>query len=187
MHHFVKKALLCGAAASLMLAGGCSAALPFTGGGVDLNKTYTADAEITCGKTNAKAEITRCGGGEWEISFTEPKSLAGMKLTLNESGYTASLGELSFSAENNAEYTTAADIIASAGDDIAENSGNGTSQDGVLTFSSDYNGKNVAVSVSEDTGELISMKCPYYKLAVYFSGQEEYIPDDTEDCGLVEE
>ena len=187
MHHFAKRALLCGAAAMLTLAGGCSAALPFTGGSVDMNKTYTADAELTCGKTTAKAEVTRCGGGEWEISFTEPKSLAGIKLSLNNDGFTASLGELSFTAENNAEYTTAAEIIASAGDDIAENSSSGTSQDGVLTFSSDYNGKNVAVSVSEDTGELISMKCPYYKLAVYFSGQEEFIPEDTEECGLVEE
>mgnify|MGYP007065375486 FL=1 len=188
MHHHVKRALLCGAAAaSLMFAGGCNAALPFTGNSVDLDRTYTADAEITCGKTNAAAEITRCGGGEWKIAFTEPKSLAGIKLSLDENGYTAELGELTFTAENNAEYTTAAEIIASAIDDIAENGTGGTVEDGVLSFNSDFGGKNIVVSVSEETGELVSLKCPSYRLAVYFSGQEDFTPIDPDEGGLVEE
>ena len=188
MKHYVKNALLCGAAfVSVLSVSGCNSALPFTKNAVDLNKTYTASADINCGNVEAKAEITRLGGGEWEFSFSEPKSLAGMTLSLNENGYTASLGGLSFSAENNEGYSTAADIIASTADGLAENNDGGSSQDGVITFSTEYNGKTVTMNVSEETGDIISLKCPYYKLAVYFSDQTECAPESTEECGLVEE
>ena len=188
MKHYVKNALLCGAAAiSVLSVSGCDSALPFAGNAVNFNKTYTTSADISCENVKAKAEIKRLGGGEWEFAFSEPKSLAGMTLSLNENGYTASLGGLSFSAENGGGYSTAADIIASPADSLAEDSGEGSANDGVISYGTEYNGKTVTMNVSEETGELISLKCPYYKLAVYFSGQTDFTPESTEECGLVEE
>lgn len=175
------------AAAALIVAGtltlcGCGAKLPFTQNKPVFDSTYTVTASITYDNVKAKADITRVNGEEWNITFTEPKPLNGLTIKLNNEKYSASLGGLSFSSENNSVYATAPHIIAkSIGALIRTNAENSTSSEGVLTYSTELDGNRVTITANERTGELISLKCPHHKLSVNFSDQKPYtlvIPDD---------
>lgn len=167
----------------------CSAGkLPFgTEKATDFDTSYAVTADITCGELEAKADITRKAANEWEFCFTEPKELMGICLTLDESGITAKLGALSVSAEPTGVYSALPEIIASAVDklpNVAQESM--TEQDGVLTAQTEFNGQRVIITAANDTGELISLKCPYYKLAVHFSNQTA-TPFSTEEIAIIEE
>lgn len=174
-----RKFLLCGAVTVSLC--GCSAKLPFTAPRtVDLDTRYSVNADIACGELKAAAEIRREGDGKWEFRFTEPKQLSGLTLSLDETGLTAGLGALSFSAEPNEVYTMIPDVISKAIDALPEiQEGSLSEEDGVLTLSAEFDGKPVTITAAKSTGELISLKCPYYKLAVYFSGQTE-LPESAE-------
>lgn len=181
------KALVCCAAAAALC--GCSAKLPFAApktAGFDTR--YSVNADITCGELEASAEVRRTGSGSWEFRFTEPQQLSGLTLSLDESGLSASLGALSFEVEPNEVYTMIPDIISAAVDTLPEvQQGSLSEEDGVITLTTQFAEKPVTITAAKDTGELISLKCPYYKLAVYFSGQEELVEtvEETEELILI--
>ena len=166
--------------------GGCSGKLPFGTKTVDFDKSYVVTADITCDKLEAKADVTRLSDSDWEFTFTEPKELNGITLHFGEKGYTAYLGGLSFDADGRAGYVMLPEIIADTVDSLANcTSENFVQKDGILTADLDYNGKKVTVTAHDKTGELISLKCPYHKLSVAFSGQHDYVSELPEDGGLI--
>ena len=94
----------------------CSGKLPFTQKAPDFDTAYSVTAEINCGKLEATAEVTRKGKSDWEFSFTSPDNLSGIKMSIGEEGYTASLGSLSVTADDNSVYTVIPEIIAKSVD-----------------------------------------------------------------------
>ncbi len=178
-------------AAAVLLAGmmcGCKDGnIPFTGSKkTDFDTGYSVTADITCGKLSATADVTRNSTNDWLFCFTEPKELMGLTLCLDDAGMTVKLGALSVSADISQEYSALPEIIAKAVDKLPElTEDNMTEKDGVLTAETDFNGQRVIITAAKDTGELISLKCPYYKLAVHFSGQSPEAA--TEEIVLIEE
>ena len=190
MSNFTKKTAL-GAAAIIGMSMLCGCAkLPFnplTPSAPNFDSTYTVAAEITYDDLKAKADVTRKGASEWTFAFTEPKQLNGLTMTLGADGWSAKLGELSFSADENDVYTLIPEVIGGSIDSLA----NCTSEDfavsdGVLTADSEFGGKKVTVTANQ-SGSLISLKCPYHKLTVNFTHQQPYPPYDPDAGGLVEE
>lgn len=169
------KILICGAALTALC--GCAAGLPFAAPKTaDFDTRYSVNADITCGELEASAVVKRAGSGNWEFKFTEPKQLSGLTLSLGEEGLTAGLGALSFSVDPSEVYAMIPDIVSAAVDTLPElQEGSVSEQDGVITLATQFGEKPVTITAAKDTGELISLKCPYYKLAVYFSGQTELI------------
>lgn len=170
------------AAAGTLSLCGCGSGLPFVQKTPNFNSTYTVTADITYDKIKAKADITRVTLDEWEFCFTEPKQLNGLSVKLNGEKFVASLGGLSFTAENNPLYVAAPKLIS---DSIMLLSGAAndktTSSEGVLTFSDELDGRRVTITANERTGDLISLKCPNCKLSVSFSDQKPYtllIPEE---------
>lgn len=167
---------------------GCAAGLPFAAPKTaDFDKRYSVNADITCGELEASAQVKRTGSGSWEFCFTEPKQLSGLTLTLNEDGLTAGLGALTFNVEPNEVYAMVPDIVSAAVDTLPElQEGSVSEQDGVITLNTQFGEKPVTITAAKDTGELISLKCPYYKLAVYFSDQTELVETvETEEPVLI--
>lgn len=90
--------LLCGCTNPIAQSSGISP------GGVD--KLYTAICDITVEGDDEASEalaysgnICRLGGGFWELSLTEPETVAGLKISLGPEGIGASLGDLNFNLE----------------------------------------------------------------------------------------
>ncbi len=154
---------------------GCKANLPFVQKTPSFDGSYTVKAEITFDKLKAKADITK-GGGEWEFRFTEPKQLNGISVTLGENGYSAELGGLSFSADKSSVYSTVPQIVSQAVGMLSDGNAPAKSEDGVLTFDKELDGKRVTITANEKTGELISLKSPHHRLSVNFSEQRAYTP-----------
>lgn len=178
----LKKAAAVLAVAGTLLLSGCGGKMPFAQKTPNFNSTYTVTADITFDKLKAKADLTRVSPDEWEFRFTEPKQLNGLSIKLNSEKYAASLGGLSFSAEDSSVYAAAPQLIAKAVGLLSNALGDKiTSSDGVLTFTDELDGKRITITANERTGDLISLKYPHCKLSVNFSDQKPYtlvIPED---------
>lgn len=172
----LKKAAAIFAVAGTLALCGCKANLPFVQRTPSLDGSYTVKAEITFDKLKAKADVTK-SNGDWEFRFTEPKQLNGLSVKLGESGYSASLGGLTFSADNNSVYSAVPQIVAKAVGLLSGGGSSAKSENGVLTFDKELDGKRVTVTANEKTGELISLKSPHHRLSVNFSEQRAYTPE----------
>lgn len=69
------------------------------GGGIlnkspDLSKPFQSAVKLQAGELELSGTIKRYGMGIWEMTVDSPETLAGLSLTGNDSGVTASLGEL---------------------------------------------------------------------------------------------
>lgn len=189
MANYTKKTAL-GAAAIIgtsMLCG-CSK-LPFnplTPSAPNFDSTYKVAAEIVYDDLTAKANVTRKGASEWVFSFTEPKQLNGVTMSLGADGWSAKLGELSFNVDDNDVYTLIPEVIGGSIDLLSNcTSEDFTVSDGVLTADAEFDGKKVTVTANQNSGDLISLKCPYHKLSVSFTDQQPFTPYDPEQGGLV--
>lgn len=178
MFKFWKKtALAAGTAAAVIALSGCSGKIPFTDRRLDFNKSYTVCAEIDCDRLKAKADVTRAAAQDWQFVFTEPKELKGMTLSYNSGVLSGALGELSFSADDNTQYAMLPEIIASSVDMLsAIPTESLLKEDGAVVAEPTFDGEKVTVTMDEKTGNLVSLKCPHYQLAVTFSDQKPYVP-----------
>lgn len=165
---------------------GCSMKLPFTGKKPDFDASYTVCAQIQCGSLNAKADVTRAGKQDWRFEFTEPKQLCGVVMSYGQSGLSAELGELSFMADDNPQYAMLPEIISSSVDELSGlGSDNFASDNGTLTAELSFDGQRVTITLDEDTGNLVSLSCPHYQLAVNFSEQQPYSSGLPDEGGLI--
>ncbi len=172
-----KTALAAVAAGAVIMLSGCDGKIPFTEKRLDFNKSYTVCAEINCDRLKAKADVTRAAAQDWQFTFTEPKQLQGMTLSLGKSGLSGSLGDLSFSADENSEYAMLPEIIASSIDTLsALPTESLLKENGAVVAEPTFDGEKVTVTMDEKTGNLLSLKCPHYQLAVTFSEQKPYVP-----------
>ncbi len=172
-----KTALAAVAAGAVIMLSGCDGKIPFTEKRLDFNKSYTVCAEINCDRLKAKADVTRAAAQDWQFTFTEPKQLQGMTLSLGKSGLSGSLGDLSFSADDNSEYAMLPEIIASSIDTLsALPTESLLKENGAVVAEPTFDGEKVTVTMDEKTGNLLSLKCPHYQLAVTFSEQKPYVP-----------
>lgn len=173
-------AVLCGAA----LLCGCGGAVSFNSTKLpDFSSAYCANAEITFGDIEAKAEVTRSEPGCWEFEFSEPKELSGLVMTVENGELTASLGELTVTA-GEGDYTALPLVIADGLDALqSADKAEFTEKDGMLTVRVEADGSKCTVTADKSTGDILSFKSPSDKLAVYFSDITPYV----EDVGLIDE
>ncbi len=179
-----KTALAAAAAGAVIMLSGCDGKIPFTEKRLDFNKSYTVCAEINCDRLKAKADVTRAAAQDWQFVFTEPKQLKGMTLNYGKDGLSGSLGDLSFSADENSEYAMLPEIIASSIDTLSTLPTDSLlKENGEVVAEPTFDGERVTVTMDEKTGSLISLKCPHYQLAVSFSEQKPYVPKLPDDGG----
>lgn len=152
---------------------GCSGTQLLSKPTPDFDKTYEISAEIDYGKYTATADITRNGNGNWTFSFSEPEYLMGVELILKDDGMTASLGDISVTADGNSMYTMIPDTIASVLDALPSLAADSiTDNEGILTMNTYIRGDK-AVVTSDTNGNLLTLKCPSQRLSVKFSGLQE--------------
>lgn len=80
------KRVICVISAALLLSGCGGASVP-----PDLDKAITMTADISYGKLNAAAQLSRIADGSWEAVMLSPYPLEGMKITLDGETATAEL------------------------------------------------------------------------------------------------
>ena len=104
----LRKPLAALSCAVFILAGyiltGCSLSSPMSVKAPDADKLYTVQCEITVknggDEFTYSGSMSRLGGGIWEMTLASPDTVKGLKLGMDSSGITASLGDLNFRLES---------------------------------------------------------------------------------------
>lgn len=153
----------------------CLAACAVTKGGSSsrrngLGSAFSAAVSITIDRLEAQGEIKRYGEGVWEIEFSEPNTLSGVKLEFSEGNVLASYKGLSFSVPQSAVPVKAMmlNLIKAVEDNAKLDELSGEESDGMLKISGSLDGGDYTLSV-DGNGLLSGFEMPNNKLSMKFS------------------
>lgn len=137
----------------------------------DVNRLFTATASIVYDDFEAQATVSRLGDDMWEVEFTSPKTLAGVKLFYNGEDITASYLGLNFSIPESAAPTKSMLTMlfqsfdqAAAGAPLPF-----TEEDGISVFTGTGDFGKFMLSVDNASGNPVSFEIPEEKLSVQFA------------------
>lgn len=174
----MRKVIIAAVLGGGLLLSGCNGSIPFTSGNLpDMDGGFSSTAELTYGKLTAQAEIDRTAPGCWEFTFTAPEEISGVVMSVEDGKMSAKLGDISVE-DGGGNHTALPLVIAGAIDGLGElSAGEFTEKDGILSARSDYGGSHCTVTIDKATGDILSVKSPSNKLAVYFSDVSPYTAD----------
>ena len=121
----------------------------------------TSSNQLNTACTTAEGTMQRVGAGEWNVSFSEPSQLAGVRLDFQKGEVTASYKGLAFSVPQTAlpaksilyQFILAADQLAE------ESTLQGTSKDGGMVLSGDLEAGSYELTMTaEGVPAIFSMK-----------------------------
>lgn len=135
-----------------------------------LDSQFQAVISITLDELNAEGTLKRFGSGSWEVEFSSPNTLSGIKLSFSEGNTSASYKGLNFSVPQSALPVKSMMLnLITAVDDLAKNeelSGNET--DGGLQIEGSLDGGEYTLTVDKN-GNISSFAMPGNKLSISFS------------------
>lgn len=154
----------------------CFAACNVTGGGGGssrkngLGNSFSAAVSITLDRLEAEGEIKRYGDGVWEIEFSSPNTLSGVKLEFSEGNVLASYKGLSFSVPQSALPVKAMmlNLIRAVDENARLEELSGEESDGMLKISGALDGGEYVITVDKD-GNLSSFEMANNNLKMAFS------------------
>lgn len=171
--------------AVMILTAVCMAACSVSGKGDTtkpngLDSSFQAAVSIVLDDLNAEGTVRRIGSGNWEIEFSSPNTLSGVKLNFCDGNVTASYKGLNFSVPQSALPVKAMMLnIISAVDDLAANEKlTGTEEDGMLKINGTLEGGDYTLTV-DSSGNIASFEMPNNKLTVTFSDVTPIQPQES--------
>lgn len=135
-----------------------------------LDCAFQADAAITLDRLQAEGIIRRFGTGAWEIEFSAPNTLSGVKLEFSEGNTEASYKGLSFSVPQSAVPVKAMmlNLIKAVDDNARLEELKGEEKDNVLEVSGKLEGGEYVLVVDKD-GKLAGFEMDNNKLKMTFT------------------
>lgn len=139
-----------------------------------LNCAFESSVNITIDKLNAEGIMKRFGDGMWDIEFSSPNTLSGVKLVFDSGNVSASYKGLDFSVPQSALPVKAMmlNLIEAVDTNARLEELKGTENDNVLEVSGSLEGGDYIISVGKD-GKLISFDMENNKLKMIFSDMKE--------------
>jgi len=135
-----------------------------------LGTAFSAVADITIDRLEAKGSIKRYGEGVWEVEFSEPNTLSGVKLEFAEGNVVASYKGLSFSVPQAALPVKAMmlNLMKAVDDNAKLEELSGEEENGLLKISGSLEGGDYTMTVDEN-GTLSSFEMQNNKLMMKFT------------------
>lgn len=135
-----------------------------------LDGAFQANVSITLDRLQAEGVVKRFGTGAWEIEFTSPNTLSGVKLEFSEGNTAASYKGLSFSVPQSAVPVRAMmlNLIKAVDDSARLDELKGEEKDGALEVSGKLEGGEYVLIVDKN-GKLAGFKMDNNKLKMTFS------------------
>ncbi|MGN0619060.1 MAG: hypothetical protein ACI4J7_08580 [Ruminiclostridium sp.] len=117
-----------------LLLSGCSApkiqtAVP------DIDKSFSAEAELSYGKDSCTVQMRRFGENSWEFCVTEPFPLEGLIITVNDGETKLTMYDMESLADVSEEAVSAARLITDAFEAAIDNRENAAASEGIITLS----------------------------------------------------
>ena len=135
-----------------------------------LSSPFSASVSITLDRLEAEGSIKRFGEGVWEIEFSEPNTLSGVKLEFSEGNVIASYKGLTFSVPQSAVPVKAMMLnLMKAVDENAKTEELSGKEDGdMLKIEGTLDGGDYTLTVDND-GLLSRFDMPNNKLTMRFT------------------
>ena len=135
-----------------------------------LSSPFSAAVSITLDRLEAEGSIKRFGEGVWEIEFSEPNTLSGVKLEFSEGSVVASYKGLTFSVPQSAVPVKAMMLnLMKAVDENAKAEELSGKEDGdMLKIEGTLDGGDYTLTVDKD-GLLSGFDMPNNKLTMRFT------------------
>ena len=135
-----------------------------------LDCAFQADAVIALDRLQAEGVIRRFGTGAWEIEFSSPNTLSGVKLEFSEGNTEASYKGLSFSVPQSAVPVKAMmlNLIRAVDDNARLEELKGEEKDDILEVSGKLEGGEYVLKVDKD-GKLSGFDMDNNKLKMTFT------------------
>lgn len=135
-----------------------------------LNSRFQAAVTVTIEDLTAEGILKRFGDGMWDVEFSSPNTLSGVKISFSDGNVTASYKGLNFSVPQSALPVKAMMLnLISAADDLAKNEElTGVSEDGMTKISGSLDGGDYTLTVDK-SGNISSFEMPNNKLKITFS------------------
>lgn len=139
-----------------------------------LNCAFESSVNITIDKLNAEGIMKRFGDGMWDVEFSSPNTLSGVKLVFDSGNVSASYKGLDFSVPQSALPAKAMmlNLIEAVDTNARLDELKGTENDNVLEVSGSLEGGDYIISVGKD-GKIISFNMENNKLKIVFSDMKE--------------
>ncbi|MDE6779913.1 MAG: hypothetical protein K2J40_00430 [Ruminococcus sp.] len=139
-----------------------------------LNCAFESSVNITIDKLNAEGIMKRFGDGMWDVEFSSPNTLSGVKLVFDGGNVSASYKGLDFSVPQSALPVKAMmlNLIEAVDTNARLDELKGTENDNVLEVSGSLEGGDYIISVGKD-GKIISFNMENNKLKIIFSDMKE--------------
>lgn len=153
----------------------------------DFNQPFTCTVKMTCGELETSAQISRLGENMWETLFSEPPTLAGVKLCFYDDTVSASYKGLAFSVPKAAMpvesmlggFIEAVENLARSTEAIKARE-----KDGALEIEGSTDAGNYTMTLNSKGTELMKFEMPSLPLLIEFecftpgTGQQTTTPPE---------
>jgi len=135
-----------------------------------LSDAFSASVSIVLDRLEAVGELKRYGEGVWEIEFSEPNTLSGVKLEFSEGSVIASYKGLTFSVPQSAVPVKAMmlNLMKAVDDNAKADELSGEEDGGILKINGTLDGGDYSLSVDKE-GHISSFEMPNNKLTMRFT------------------
>jgi len=132
---------------------------------------FSCNASIAYDDFSAVASVERYGDGVWSAEFSEPSTLAGVRLDFADGEVTASYKGLSFSVPKDAVPVKAliSSLIEVFDESMKSDSLQGVEENGKITVSGSLSQGDYSIVFDEKSGSLLSFEMPGSGLKMVFS------------------
>lgn len=148
-----------------------------------LNCAFESSVNITIDKLNSEGVLKRFGDGVWDIEFSSPNTLSGVKLAFDSGNVSASYKGLNFSVPQSALPVKAlmVNLIEAFDKNARLTELKGSEDDNILEISGNLEGGEYVLSVGKD-GKPVSFDMENNKIKVIFSDFKEIesVPETSE-------
>ena len=136
-----------------------------------LNCAFQSEVSITLDRLEAEGTVHRKGAGLWDVEFTSPNTLSGVKLEFSEGSVNASYKGLSFSVPQSAVPVKSMmlNLIKAVDDNASLEELKGDEKDGMLAVSGKLEGGDYVLTVDKD-GRLSGFEMANNSLKMTFTG-----------------
>lgn len=134
-----------------------------------LAEGFKADVSIDLDELDAEGALRRYGNGMWDIEFTSPNTLSGVKLSFDEGNAEASYKGLKFTVPQSALPVKAMmlNLIEAVDGYSNESELTGKEEDGNIELSGSLEGGDYVLTVDKQ-GRIVSFEMPNNKLDMEF-------------------
>lgn len=131
-------------------------------------KAFTCSVAVTYNDLHIEGQLERIAVGNLALTLTEPKTLAGLKISRSPEDTALQIGKLRYTLEGEPLQDATVELVLGVLDDVLLKAADGELQGNTAEFKGKINGMEYTVKCDAKTGILLALDVPGVDLKVTF-------------------